>query len=192
MTPLSRAPRLSTRALLQLTAFAAAACLLGAASSALNAAVAVLSPLLYAITGSVWMLLPMTARIWSRLPGAAIIVAAITGMIMLPFTALGILLPLMLLGQALVFEAMLWRSPAPGTVALIAAGAATGILIGVASLPVISPEVLTPALAAGVVALRAVATIGSALLGRMLARALERRGVRPAPQRQADAAISHR
>lgn len=178
--------------LLQLAAFAAAACLIGAASTAINTAVAVLSPLLYAVTGSVWMLMPMTARLWTRTPGTALLVAALTGAVMMPFTALGFLLPLLLIGQGLVFDLMLWRMPRPRTAALAVTAVVTGILIGMASLPVISPEVLTPEMAVGVVTLRGLAAAGCALLGRMLARALERRGVRPPPQRRANAATSHR
>lgn len=168
-----------TRLLLQLAAFAAIGCVLGAVTTMLNTAIASFSPPLYALTGSLWMLVPMTARLWSILTGSATVVGALTGLLMMPFTALGVLLPLSLIGQGLVFDLILWKAERPAAWRLMTAAGVTGILIGVCSLPVINPETLSVALVIAVIVLRLVAMIAFAALAAMLVRQLTLRGVRP-------------
>lgn len=149
----------------------------------LNTAIATLSPALYALTGSLWMLMPMTARLWSTAPGAATAVGALTGVLLMPFTALGVLLPLSLIGQGLLFDLVLWRSSTPSPARLALAAGAVGALIGVFSLPVISAEILTPALMVAVIAIRIGSMVAFAALSALLVRSLVRRGVRPVARR---------
>lgn len=148
----------------------------------INTAIATLSPPLYALTGSLWMLMPLTARLWSGAPGAATAVGALTGVLMMPFTALGVLLPLSLIGQGLLIDLVLWRAAKPSPVRLAAAAVAAAALIGVCSLPVISPEILTPTLIVMVLVARIGSMIAFAALATFLARSLVRRGVRPIPR----------
>ncbi|MGY1550592.1 hypothetical protein ACW5CM_02275 [Microbacterium sp. A588] len=170
---------MSTRLLLQLAAFAAVECVIGILITAPNTAIALINPLLYAVTGSVWMLLPFTARIWSRVPGTATAVGVIAGILLVPFNALGILLPLSLAGQGLLFDLVLWRSRQPSPLRLGIAAALTGTVMGLASLPVIDSSWFSAWFVVAIVALRCVATVTFTFVASLLNRQLLHRGVMP-------------
>ncbi|MGM7680098.1 hypothetical protein [Microbacterium sp. A94] len=150
-------------------------------TSAPNTAIALINPLLYAVTGSIWMLIPMTARLWSGAPGSAAAVGIIAGLLLMPFNALGFLLPLSLAGQGLLFDLVIWRSRRASPLRLAGAATITGAAMGALSLPVIDPSWFSPWFFVGILVLRILSTVALAFAASSLSRELVRRGVRPIP-----------
>lgn len=174
-------PRLSTRDLLVCAVFATAGALLVVAISPVTGVLAVVSPLAYAAVASVSATGTLLAVRWTRAPGAAVVTALTAGLIAAAFTpfaaiTLGALL-LPALAMELAFAACRYRFERRRT--WVIGPAAGGLVIGVASLPIINPTLLTPGFIAAVIAIRIVAYIGAGALSAVVFAGLQRAGIRP-------------
>lgn len=176
-----------TRRLLQLAAFGSASALVVLLLTPFNTSLALLNPLVYAVTASLTLLLPFTARIWSGSPGAATGCAVLAGLLVAPVSALGFLLPLALAAPALCFDLVLWNRTTPRRARLLAAAATAGAAIWALSLPVIDPALLSGWFIAVLAALRLLSFAAMLLLARHLAAHLVRVGVHPQPVRRTPA-----
>lgn len=168
-----------TRRLLQLAAFAGASALVVFVLTPWNTAIALLNPLIYAVTGSLTLLLPFTARIWSTIPGSATGCAALAGVLVAPFSALGFLLPLALAMPALCFDLVLFGCESPRTGRLLLASGAAAIAIWALSLPVIDPTLMSAWFVVALAVIRQLSFLALVLGARSLSSRLIRIGVRP-------------
>lgn len=151
------------------------------------AAIATLSPPLYALVGGYSAIAPLLAlRIIGR-RGAATVTALCCALIAWPFSTLGFLLLIALIAPAVAMDAVyLFRARIGERAALWAGAGAAAVVIFALSIPVISPEQLTSVVVAltlvGRLASYAIACGLSAVIARALARAGVRRfAVRTAP-----------
>lgn len=168
-----------TRRLLQLAAFAGASALVVFALTPWNTAIALLNPLVYAVTGSLTLLLPFTARIWSTIPGSATGCAALAGILVAPFSALGFLLPFALAMPALCFDLILFNCERPRRGRLLLASGAAAAAIWALSLPVIDPTLMSVWFIVALAVVRQLSFLALALGARSLASRLIQIGVRP-------------
>lgn len=176
--------RVPTRLLLQLAAFGAVSALIILALTPFNTAIALLNPLLYAVTASLTLLIPFTARIWSMTPGAATGCAALAGVLVAPFSALGFLLPLALAIPALCFDLVLFKCARPRPARLTLAAGTAAVAIWALSLAVIEPTLLSPAFLVALIVIRIFSFLGMVLIARGLAARLAKVGVQPVAPRE--------
>lgn len=147
--------------------------------SPFNTMIALLNPLLYAVTASVTLLLPFTARIWSMVPGSATGCATLAGVLVAPFSALGFLLPLALAIPALCFDLVLFRCNRPRPARLVLAAAVSAVAIWAMSLVVIDPTLLSVEFLIALVIIRLISFIVLVYIAKILSMRLIRIGVRP-------------
>lgn len=159
--------------------------------SALTPSLAATFPPAYAVVAGVHSVMLFLARRLTGVTGAATITALITGLLVFAFSVLGPLVLIPLLAAGLTFDAALAlsarRSTRGGRDAAesrtpewhyVLAATAAGAVLFFVSLPVFSAEHLTAPLLIATFAGRLVGEVGAALVAGLLARALERAGVR--------------
>lgn len=175
---------LSTRTLLICAALAAVQALASSAISPVTPALAAVAPPLYALVAGVHMIMPILARLISGTPWTTAITAAITGVLIWPFNAIGPLVIVALVTGALAFDATLARSgPAPRG-RLVLAACASAVALFLISLPVFSPDHLTPLILGATLLGRLCGALLALLAARALAVALAAVGLRAAPVRR--------
>lgn len=143
------------------------------------AAIATLSPPLYALVSGYSAIAPLLAlRIIGR-RGAATVTALCCGLIAWPFSALGVLLLIALIAPAVAMDAVYMLRARIGERTVLWAGAAAAALtIFALSIPVISPEQLTPIVVMLTLLGRLASYAMACGLSALIARALTRAGVR--------------
>jgi hypothetical protein len=158
--------------------------------SAVTPSLAATFPPAYAVVAGVHSVMLFLARRLTGVTGAATITALITGLLVFAFSVLGPLVLIPLLAAGLTFDAALAisgrRSRRGGDAAeprtpewhYVLAATAAGAVLFLVSLPVFSAEHLTAPLLIATFAGRVVGEVGAALVAGVLARALERAGVR--------------
>jgi hypothetical protein len=167
--------------LLQCAAFGALTAVLIVALSPLTHTVALASPVLYSLVGSVSSLGPLIAVRWVRAPGALVLTALVASLLALPFTALGFLIVVALGLPALAGELVLLASrffsrPREGSWYL-AAAAIAAVLFAI-SLAVIDPAVMSPWVVALTFVGRMLSVLVLAVVAVRVERALAAAGIR--------------
>lgn len=159
--------------------------------SALTPSLAAAFPPAYAVVAGVHSVMVFLARRLTGVTGAATITALITGLLVFAFSALGPLILVPLLAAGLTFDAALAFSARDSHRSgdgarrsrtrewpYVLAAAAAGAVLFLVSLPVFSAEHLTAPMLIATFAGRVLGEGGAALVAGVLARALERAGVR--------------
>ncbi|SDY67420.1 hypothetical protein [Herbiconiux ginsengi] len=189
-----RAAGLSTAALLQCAAIAAASAILMVALAPVLFATALASPVLYSLVGSFHILGPLIAGRWLRRPGVILVTAFVASVLATPFTALGLLVIPALCIPAATVEIVLglgrfWRTGS--RLVWFGGAAAGGVAIFAISLAVIDPRVLSGAVVALTLAGRVLAYLALGAVAVLAERALARAGVsrlRPSRRNETDEA----
>jgi hypothetical protein len=178
----------TTRAYLQIAAFAAIQAVIIIALAPFTRHIAAWFPPAYALVAFAQTLLIFTARRFTGIRWGATLAAGVTALVCGPFTAIGWLLAVPLLAAGALFDLVMrvaerrgwmpWRDS-------LVVGGVVGTALFLVSLPVMSPEHLGPVLVALTLVARIVATWAGAFLSARLVRRLERVGVtgRRAPSR---------
>jgi hypothetical protein len=133
--------------LLQCAAFGAITAVLIVALAPLTHSIALLSPAVYSLVGSVSSLGPLVAARWIRAPGSLLLTALVASLLALPFTALGFLIVVALGLPALTAELVLLASrfySRPRETVWYLASAALALVLFAISLAVIDPAVMSP------------------------------------------------
>jgi hypothetical protein len=182
-------PGVSTPVLMMCAAFAAAGVVVYVPLSAPGGSIAALAPPLYAIIAGAQSVMPFTARRFTGVTGTATITGLIGALIAAVFSPVGPILVLLwtLTGALFDLTLLLWerRSPERARPAglhdearfLVAAVAAAAALFAV-SLPVFSPQHLTPTWLGLTLAGRLIGELGAVVLAGLIVRALVRVGIR--------------
>lgn len=177
----------STRDLLVAGAFGAIGAVILVAVAPLTTALAATFPPGYAVVAGIHSVLPYTARRLLALPFAATLVAAVVGLLSFASTALGPLILISLLAATLPYDLVLRiasrGSRTPRTWQHLLAAATAGVVLFVVSLPVFSPEHLTPVMVVTVLIGRVVGQCAAVGVATLLASAVQRAGIRRRPTR---------
>lgn len=170
----------STRAYLQVAAFAALQALIIIALAPFTRHIAAWFPPAYAMVAFLQTLLIFAARRFTGIRWGATLAAGITALVCGPFTAIGWLLAVPLLAAAVLFDLVMglaerrdWGDARDSVVVALVVGTALFLV----SLPVMSVEHLGPAIVILTLIARIVATWTGAFLSARLVRRLERVGV---------------
>ncbi|SEI16467.1 MULTISPECIES: hypothetical protein [unclassified Leifsonia] len=140
-------PRLSTRALLIIAAFAALGALLLILIAPVTGLLAVLFPPAYAVAAGIHSVLPLLARRLVGFPWTTTIAFALVGILAIGFTPLGVLIviPLVITGAGFDVTLLLLARRSEPRLRHFAVGAlVSALLLFLVSLPVFSPRDLTP------------------------------------------------
>lgn len=181
MTNSARGPRqsLTTRTYLLCAALGALQAMLIIALVPISAAAASISPPLYALLSTFSLLfIHLSVRLLHS-PIAALLTAALTSLIVVPFSSLGFLIAIPLLLQGAAIAGTLWLTRGRGSWRYALTGGIAGVAAFFVALPVFDQDDLLPAVLALTLGARIVAGVGSALLAGVLARALSAAGVGP-------------
>ncbi|TQO23373.1 hypothetical protein FB385_2223 [Paramicrobacterium agarici] len=170
----------NSRELLIIGAFGALGAVVTATASPATAAVALVSPVAYALVAGIHFVLPITAgimlRSWRAIPLTALFTAALA----FPFSTLGLLLfpalalPTLAVGLAVKMTGCRWQSPARWAVAAVVGA----VVIYAISLVVIRPDLFSAALLVSVLAARLVSTGLAVVIAHLIVASLARAGVR--------------
>ena len=172
-------PRLTTRSYLLCAALGAIQAMTIVAMTPANSAAASLAPPLDALLSTLSLVfINLSVRLLDA-PVAALLTAALTSLIVVPFSSLGFLIavPLLLQGGTIALVLWLVRRRSGGTYLL--AGGVAGIVGFFVALPVFSTDHLVPVVLVSTFAARIVAGVGSALIAGVLAQALRSAGIGP-------------
>lgn len=179
--------RMPTRVLLTIAVFAAVQSILFIAVAPFTGTIAAFAPPLYALVAGIYNVMTFAARRFSGVTGSATVAALITGLLVGAFSPLGPLVLVPLLVSAALYEGALLLFPAPSPAAAgrwrsewrytVAAIAAAAGLFAV-SLPVFSPDHLTPAILGLTLLGRVVAEVAASICAGIVVRLLARAGVR--------------
>lgn len=112
--------------------------------SPVTPAIATAAPPLYALVAAVHSVMPFLARILTRAPWSATLTAGVAGALVWPFSPIGPLFIVALVTGAAAFDVALLGSRSAAWRRLIPAAAFAGVSLFVVSLPVFSPDHLTP------------------------------------------------
>ncbi|WP_314649025.1 hypothetical protein [uncultured Microbacterium sp.] len=174
------ARRSTTRALLQVAAFAALQVIVIVVLMPVLGRLAAWFPPVYALVACTQTFLLFAARRFTGLAWGATLAAGITALVCAPFTPLGWLLAVPLMTAGVLFDLVLraaqrrrWTERRDSLVSGVVVGAA----LFAVSLPVMSAEHLGPVILGLTLLARVVATAAGALLSARLVRQLERVGV---------------
>lgn len=148
------------------------------ATGPINAVVAVASPVLYAVTASPVILLPLLARRWTGQAGTTTLTALFGSAVASLASPIGPLLIIAVVLPCVAVDIVSIR-PLRGRTRFLAAAAAGALVTFGLSMAVITPELLTPAVILAVLALRVGCYLALMVLAGVIARALVRAGVRP-------------
>lgn len=173
------APRLSTRDLLVCAVLGAITAAAVIALAALMALIATVSPPLYALVGAYTAIAPLLALRLTGRTGTATVTALCCALIAWPFSTLGVLLLAALIAPALAMDLLFsLRGRIGARTALWSGAGLAAIVIFTLSLPVFSPEHLTPSVLVLTLVARLVSYAVACWLSGLVALALERAGVR--------------
>lgn len=176
-----RTRRPTTRTLLVTAAFGAIGAVVLIALAPVTSLLAALFPPAYAVVASVHGVLPFLGRRLLGFPWAATVIGAFVGVLSIGFTPLGVLVlvPLVLSGAAydatLLLLARGGRSSPQGH--HLIAGAVSAVVLFLISLPVMSPDDLTPWFLVLTFAGRLVGQTLAVLLSGLIARRVLRAGI---------------
>lgn len=140
-------------------------------------AIAASAPPLYALVAAVHSVMPFLARVLVGIPWTATITAAIAGMLVWPFSAIGPLIIVPLVASAATFDLGLLGSRSPSRRRLVLAAASAGVVLFLVSLPVFSPDHLTPLILGATLLGRTAGELLALAAATALAAALSRAGV---------------
>lgn len=185
IAPRPGAQRLSTRSYLLCAALGAIQAMTIIFLTPVNAAAASFAPPLYALLSALSIVfINLAARLLPS-PVAALLTAALTCLMVVPFSSLGFLIALPLLSQGAAIALILWLTRHRSAWRYLVAGGVAGIVAFFVALPVFSTDDLTPAVLVSTLAARIAAGVGSALLAGALAKALRAAGIGPRSPRSA-------
>lgn len=171
--------RFTTRSYLLCAALGALQAMTIIAMTPLTAAAASIAPPVYALLTVLTLLfINLSARLL-RSPIAALLTAALTSLIVVPFSSLGFLIAIPLLLQGAAIALVLWLTKSSATWTYLLAGGVAGVVGFLVALPVFSQDDLVPGILAATFAARVVAGIGSAVVAGLLAKALRAAGISP-------------
>lgn len=136
--------RWTTRVLLICAALAAVQAIISLAATAVTPAIAATAPPIYALVAAVHSAMPFLARILTDARWSAALTAAITGVLVWPFSAVGPLFAVVVLTGAVSFDLALLGIRRPGRRRMLPAALLAGATLFLVSLPVFSPAHLTP------------------------------------------------
>ncbi|MBO9627555.1 MAG: hypothetical protein J7484_14440 [Microbacterium sp.] len=172
-----------TRAYLQSAAFAAVQSVIVIGLAPLTPHLAGWFPPAYALVAGLQTLMIFASRRFTGLRWGATLTALLTALVCGPFTAIGWLMAVPLLGAGALFDAVLAMAERRGWSErrdALVAGAIIGTGLFLVSLPVMSLGHLGPVVVAATLGARILASWGGASLSARLVRRLERIGVRRA------------
>ncbi|MDP3952578.1 hypothetical protein [Microbacterium sp.] len=167
----------STRTLLICAALAALQTLIYVVVAPMTPVLAAAMPPLYALVAGVHSFMPFLARLLTRTLWTATITAAVAGVLVWPFSAIGPLVLVTFLAGSAAFDVALLRSGQLSGHRLIFAAGIAGAVLFVISLPVFSPQHLTVAILAGALLGRMLGEIGALIFATVLVRALRAAGI---------------
>ncbi|MGV8881683.1 MAG: hypothetical protein ACOH19_05990 [Rhodoglobus sp.] len=170
---------LTTRSYLLCAALGALQAMTIIAMTPINTAAASVSPPAYALLSAVSLLFINLSPRLLHAPIAALLTAALTSLIVVPFSPLGFLIAVPLLLQGAAIAGTLWLTRNHGAWTYLLAGGVAGVVGFFVALPVFSQDDLVPVVLVLTLGARLVAGVGSALLAGILARALSAAGVGP-------------
>ncbi|MBF4633139.1 hypothetical protein ITJ38_01835 [Agreia pratensis] len=171
----------STSMLLQCAAFGAVTAVLIVALGPLTHSIALVSPVVYSLVGSVSSLGPLVAARWTRAPGSLLLAALVASLLALPFTALGFLIVAALGLPALAAELVLLASrfySRPREAFWYLASAVLALVLFTISLVVIDPAVMSPWVVVFTFIGRMLSVLLLAAVAVRIERALSRAGIR--------------
>lgn len=170
--------RLTTRVLLICAALAAVQALVSLAVFPVTPAIAAVAPPAYALIAAVHSVMPFLARILTRASWTATITAAVAGVLIWPFSAIGPLVVVALVAGAASFDLALLGTARPRSRRLLLGTVLAGVVLFVISLPVFSPDHLTPVILGATLVCRVLGETVALLAARALVAGLERAGSR--------------
>lgn len=173
-----RASRLTTRVLLICAALAAVQMLVSTAIAPFAPALAAAAPPAYALVAAVHSLMPFLARILTGVPWTATITASAAGVLIWPFSAVGPLLLVVFVAGAAAFDLALWGAARATRRRLVLAAILAGVILFLISLPVFSPDHLTPVILGATLIGRVVGELIALGAATLVASALDRAGLR--------------
>lgn len=173
----------STRNLLYCAVFAALQALLYLAVSPLVLTLASAFPPAYALAAGVYSVMLFTARLFIGRDGAATLTSAITGALIAAVSPVGLLVFVVLVTSAGVFDLVLYiagrrSSRSPSRRVTLVAAALSAVALFLVSLPVFSAAHLTVGFLTATLACRVLGQLAAVALARGIVASLIRAGVR--------------
>jgi hypothetical protein len=159
-------------------ALAAVQAVISLAVSPMTPAIATTAPPVYAVVAGVHSIMPFLARSLTGRPWTATITAAITGVLVWPFSVIGPLFLVVSMTAGAAYDLVLLRSGVPGWKRLMSAPALSGAVLFLVSLPAFSPEHLTPGTLITTLVGRIVGQLIAVAVARAIAAGLVKSGVR--------------
>ncbi|MFB7893946.1 hypothetical protein ACFC1I_17230 [Microbacterium sp. NPDC056044] len=179
--------RRTTRTLLQISAFAATQVVIIIALAPFTPLIAAWFPPAYALVAGLQTLMIFAARRFTGQPWAGTLAAAITGVLVAPFTAIGWLMAVPLLAAAVLFDAVMAFSDRRGwgpRRSSLGAGLVVGPVLFLVSLPVMDVAKVGVWILAATLVARCVAFWAAAALSARIVTRLRAAGVRRSPRPQ--------
>jgi hypothetical protein len=122
--------------------------------------------------------MPFLARTLTGVSWTATITAVVAGILIWPFSAIGLLVVIPLVAGAAAFDLGLTGARNPGARRLVLAACLAGVVLFTVSLPVFSPDHLTPFVLAATLIGRLIGELVALAAARALSAGLSRAGLR--------------